>query len=330
MEFFDREFLISQILSGELLWGGYTIYPPSLSIIHKSNLVYKKTYEKSVNAGLLFQEELSENCVQKGLIQEEDLIFLENAQKEVENFQRELYINRKSSEEVKKLKKYIELNRTRQSKILDIIQKNNIYTVEGYSNFCKVDYLIRETTFKKNKKCKFKKENINSAISFYIKNTILPSTIRSLSHSLPWSNMWAAFKVNGVVFPQGCQTTVQQQLLLMWSSMYDSIREAYEPPESFVIEDDDMLDGWMILQNSDKKNDKMSKLSQAQEQYILANNIEEAREIENRNSPNAKRIKKQRENALVEKGTIKYSELPDVKMKLMMEKNRLSLERPKR
>jgi hypothetical protein len=113
--------------------------------------------------------------------------------------------------------------------------------------------------------------------------------------------------------------------------MYDSIQEASEPPESFVIDDDDMLDGWLLLQSSDKGEERInSKISRAQEQYILANNISEAKEIENRNSPDIKRIKAQRQKALEEKGELNESELPDVKKKLMIEANRLSLERKNR
>jgi hypothetical protein len=331
MDFFDREYLISQILAGEIINGVYTIYPPSLSVQHKSNHIFKKSYDEAISKGLLTQDELTDFCLKKGFVSDEDLFFLEFCQKEVENFQKELYISRKKDEEVKKLKKYIQLNRTRQANILNIIQKNNSYTAEGYANYCKVSSLVREITYCGKKKCSFKKTSVDKIIAIYINNTILPSTIRSLSRTQPWMNMWSAYKVNGVVFPQGCQMTTQQQLLLMWSRMYDSIQEASEPPESFVIDDDDMLDGWLLLQSSDKGEEKInSKISRAQEQYILANNISEAKEIENRNSPDIKRIKAQRQKALEEKGELNESELPDVKKKLMIEANRLSLERKNR
>jgi hypothetical protein len=328
MDFFDREYLISQILSGEIIWDKYILYPPNLSIQHKVNYIFKKSYDEALSKGLLLQDELTDFCLEKGFIKDDDILFLEFCQKEVESFQKELYISRKREDDVKKIRKYIALNRKRQANILNIIQKNNSYTVEGYANYCKVSALVREITFCGGKKCSFKKINIDKAISHYINNTILPSTIRSLSRSQPWTNMWSAYKVNGVVFPQGCQMTTQQQLLLMWSRMYDSIQESSEPPESFVIDDDDMLDGWLLLQSSKDEGEKInSKISRAQEQYIIANNIDEAKEIENRNSPDVKRIKEQRQKALAEKGELNESELPDVKKRLMIEANRLSLER---
>src|SRR5690606_3222901 len=202
--------------------------------------------------------------IEKGFVEERDIIFLELAEKEVEQLQKELYLNRKKNENVKKIRKLIQLNRTRHSKILNTVHKHNPFTYEGYANYCKVDYLVRETTFKGKKKCKFKKEKIQNAINHYIENIILPSTLRYLARTQPWVNMWSAFKVNGIIFPQGCQMTQQQQLLLMWSKMYDSIHESPDCPENEVLEDDDMLDGWLMIQQEQNKSKekKESKISQ--------------------------------------------------------------------
>lgn len=330
MDFFEREYLVSRVLSGELNWTGkYTVYPADLSIQYNSQEIFRKSFYEAQSLGLVSDDDLTEICLEKGFISEKDVIFLGFAQKEVENFQRELYLNRKKVDNVRKIKKLISLNRDRHVSILNKINKYNSFTVEGYANYCKIDYILRNTTFNRlnKKKCSFKKINIQRLVSFYTENIILPSTIRYLSRTQPWSNMWAAFKVNGVVFPQGSQMTLQQQLMLMWSRMYDSIQESAEPPEMDVIEDDDMLDGWLSIQHDekDKKQEKVSsKVSQAQEQYIIANNIDEAKEIEKRNSPEMIKVKNQREKCIKERGEVRECELPDVKRKLLIEKNRLS------
>jgi len=70
------------------------------------------------------------------------------------------------------------------------------------------------------------------------------------------------------------------------------------------------------MTKKDKKEEKISsKVSQAQEQYIIANNIDEAREIEKRNSPDIIKVKNQREKCIKERGEVKECELPDVKKK---------------
>lgn len=284
---------------------------------------------------MLCSEDLTELSLEKELVTENDIIFINSAQKEVEDFQKELYINRKKDETVRKIKRLLELNRKRHSKVVNTINKYNSFTAEGYANYCKINYLIRQTTKKKNgKRYKFKSKNVDDAVSHYITHLILPSTIRYLSRTQPWVNMWSAYRANGVVFPQGCQMSQQQQLILMWSKMYDSISEASEPPERTVIEDDDMLDGWLLIrQEEDRNKDKdrsshgRTKIDQAQEQYIVCNNIDEAKEIENRNSHESKKIKEQRFKTIYEKGEVKEFELPDVKRKILIECNKRSMKK---
>lgn len=332
MEFFEREYLISRILSGQLKWGASLICPPNLDLQYYSQEIFKKAIEKGRNAEMLSSDDLTELSIEKGFITEADSLFIGFAEKEVEQFQKELYLNRGKADNVRRIKKLIYQNRCRHSSILDRINKYNSFTYEGYANYCKLDYLIRNTTFKNGKKYPFKKNSIQKAINFYISNMILPYTIRYLSRTQPWSNMWSAYKANGVVFPQGCQMTQQQQLLLMWSRMYDSINESPDCPEDSVIEDDDMLDGWLLIQQENSKKDNKSgiensKIAQAQEQYIVANNIEEARAIDSRNDPSSLKIKKQRNKVIQSKGLVLENELPDVRKKLIIERNKASMDK---
>lgn len=277
---------------------------------------------EGISHGLVREDDLPTICLEKGFVTKKDLEFLEICQKEVETFQKSLYNNRKKVGEADKIRKLLALNRSRQVEILDKINKYSSFTVEGYANYAKMEYILRHSTTKKGKKCKFKKESVQSLVSFYTSSIILPTTIRYLSRTQPWANTWSSLKANGVVFPQGCQMTLQQQLLLMWSRMYDSIMESAEPPELSVLEDDDMLDGWLALQGDKESGREVKKLSQAREQYIIANNIDEAREIEKMNSPESAKIKRERQKALNEKGELKEFELPDVSRNIMIEKNR--------
>ena len=74
-----------------------------------------------------------------------------------------------------------------------------------------------------------------------------------------WRGYWNADKTN--IFDK-CTTelTDEQRALLNISRMYDNIYEHPECPDDKIIEDDDALDGWMILQK--RKNDKDKKKSQ--------------------------------------------------------------------
>ena len=42
--------------------------------------------------------------------------------------------------------------------------------------------------------------------------------------------------------------------IVMWSQLYDNVQESMDAPTKDVIKDDDLLDGWLIVQG--KKREK--------------------------------------------------------------------------
>jgi hypothetical protein len=79
--------------------------------------------------------------------------------------------------------------------------------------------------------------------------------IRELSHNEPWATIYRVsqnskdplFGVPAISY------TEEQKSLLNWSSIYDSIRQHPECPTDEVINDTDMLDGWLILQRQKRE-----------------------------------------------------------------------------
>ena len=85
--------------------------------------------------------------------------------------------------------------------------------------------------------------------------------------------------------------TDSQRILIAWSSLYESINEHPECHDTFVIEDNDMLDGWLILQRKGKGNGRdpdgfieNEKIKNAQEIFIPAETLEDAKRIHGMNS----------------------------------------------
>jgi hypothetical protein len=111
--------------------------------------------------------------------------------------------------------------------------------------------------------------------------------------------------------------------------MYDRIYENVECPPDFVIEDDDMLDGWMLDQKQKMENLKkektgdelLSKHKNAKEVFVVSNK-EDAENIFNLNSTDSSRIIKQRTKAIINsKDGIDECQLPDVQRELLMKVN---------
>ena len=97
-----------------------------------------------------------------------------------------------------------------------------------------------------------------------------------------------------------------------------------ESPPDKVIQDDDLLDGWLILQNRKREKErvekemdkKIGKNKGAQEVYIMAETTEEAQKVEMLNNAMTKGIKKQRQKMVDKHGEIQEQHLPDAKQRM--------------
>ena len=116
----------------------------------------------------------------------------------------------------------------------------------------------------------------------------------------------------------------------MWSRMYDNIQESTDCPSEDVIEDDDMLDGWFLIQQKkrDKEKaesdfDKMnnSKLKNADDIFIMAGSQKDVEKIDSMNDTHGKMTKKERAASLRHKGSMEQHEFRDEKLKLRQQSN---------
>jgi microcompartment protein CcmL/EutN len=108
--------------------------------------------------------------------------------------------------------------------------------------------------------------------------------------------------------------------------MYDNVQESMDCPTDEVIEDDDMLDGWFIIQRKKQETERAkselekrtqnSKISNSDEIYVFTDSRKEAESIDNMNSINAQMIKKQREQTIESKGGAVDLDFQDQKIKL--------------
>jgi hypothetical protein len=327
METHEAELYIHRILSGKFFYKDYEIVSPDIDTRYRASLIYSECLDQAREEEVMTKEETEQVCLLKGFITQKEIDSLDTIPKDIENFQRELYLNRHSPDKVSSLKKYIGVARSNFELVSKKLGKYYSYSDEGYASFCKVYFLIKETTFLKGEKYSFEDSSVESLLGAYTSNILTPSIIRSVAKSTLWINKWQALKANGVVFPFGYNISDSQQLLLMWSNFYDSIGESAEPPESFVIKDDDMLDGWLLIQKAKRKDkedpegliSKNSKIQNAQEVYIVANNIDDIKRIEAMNSAQAKHLKKQRINKLNREGTVSHMNMPDIKQEYMIQ-----------
>ena len=113
--------------------------------------------------------------------------------------------------------------------------------------------------------------------------------------------------------------------------MYDNIYESPDAPSEDVINDDDLLDGWTILQKKKREREKAQaeleakmgdKAQGAGEIFLMAGSKNDAERIETMNDVNATMTKKERLHTIRKSdGPVNQQDLPDEKLKIRSQLN---------
>lgn len=151
---------------------------------------------------------------------------------------------------------------------------------------------------------------------------------REIARNEPWRLIWL-FKDQHTLFAQlreGREMSTDQKNLLVWSQMYDNIQESMDCPTENVINDDDALDGWFIVQRRKQESDKAKselesrtsnpKIANSQELFVVTDNEKEANTIESMNSNHARHTKRQRMATIKRQGGAKDSDFQDRKLEM--------------
>jgi len=329
----DLEFLLYRILSGKLYFyyknDKYELRQPSISVRYNAQLLYNKIIDDEKYNSWLREDNLDNVLVMLGLWTMDTKTILKSLEKTVENTKLSLYQKRAISEEVKINRKKISNTNNQINSLLSKKADVFSHTLEGYASSIKNEYIICNTLYKDNSLV-FDKDIKNDSNSYTLFNNIVKEInediiesyqFKALARSGIWRMYWNANKDN--IFPgTSSEWTFDQRTLVGMSRMYDNIYEHPECPEESVINDDDMLDGWMISEKrkseATKKQNNLNqvnpKLKNAQEVFLMAANEEQTEEVLSMNSFEAKQKMKQRMALVQEKGTATDLQFADVKM----------------
>jgi hypothetical protein len=163
---------------------------------------------------------------------------------------------------------------------------------------------------------------VDLVIEWLVKTRLTESDVRDICKNDPWRSYWATRKLSGRGFIDlaAIDLTDEQRYVMMWANVYDSIRDSPDCPDDSIIEDDDMLDGWMIKQRRERDKQRASKrgeeitnskIRNADEVYLMADTVDDARKIDKLNDNISKTIKSQRMAHLKNKGVVSEMEMPD-------------------
>lgn len=332
MELYEREFLISRIRVGyipiELDGKKYKVYHPSPNILFRANEIYNIEYNRAIEENLFDDSDIYSLLLEYELWTEQDEKHLtEILPEHVEKLKIELYNNVLRSNIRDKIRKYLKTAKNEISRLYQIRHSFDHITRTGYANYVKNMFLVMNCARYKDKRVNWQNIDINKIMNLYHAGLLDLDTIRELARTQPWNGLWPILKANGRIFDNTFLST-EQQSLISWSIMYDKIYESPDCPSDEIIEDDDMLDGWLLIQRRQREGNRKKnelegglnkKISEADDIFLVVDTIEDAKKINLLNDNRAIQIKRQRFKEIKEKGVVLEQQLPDIKQRYAMQ-----------
>lgn len=339
----ELEFFIYRILSGTLLFyfkgERYELKSPSPYLRYEANLIYDKILNDEKYNEWIREENLVDVIIGLGLWNKNTEQLIKQLDKTLDNQKVELYQTAFMPDKHKLIRNSLSSTKKQLNKLLSVKNEFFVNTLEGYASSIKNEFIICKNLYKNNKPV-FDTNIVNNQSSYTYFNDIVSqinkyiidiSQFKTIARSSLWRSYWNSNKKNifkGTV----SEWSDDQRTLCNISNMYDSIYEHPECPEEKVISDDDMLDGWMIIQRrkaeKQKRENKIDNLNpnlkNAQEVFLMTNENQTYEDIISLNSPEAQARLREKISYINSKGSsVPDHELPDVQREIMNQSDEL-------
>lgn len=339
----EREYFTSRIRSGiiniKLDTVNLKIQPITLEEELQVQETYMLAYRKAKQDGFLENDEILQNLRDRGVWTTQDDEKEKGLEKDIERLKVELFQNKNKSDWVQQIKKYLSAGKKQLNELLERKHQYFENSCEGLSQVEKIKKLIELSCYKEDNTAYVKYDFADIPIDYIIKlygyQLLSETTVRELARSEPWRSTWILKDSNAyeLFANKGKQLTQDQRSLLIWSKMYDNVQESIDAPSDDVIEDDDMLDGWFILQRKKRDQEKAksdiekmtsnSKISNSSEIFVMAHNKKDADKINNSNNFAAQKVKQQRSQLIQNKGIAEDSDFQDQQLRATQQSNEM-------
>lgn len=333
------------IISGrtKICLGGLILYvkEPGPALLNKSYEIYDEVYERAYMEGLYIDEELPEILIKHEIWYPHEEKQIEDLRKQIDDKKVEAFENYFKIRELGKIKYSL---RGLNNRLFSLLSRKStfLHLTCGYAaESARSAWLTLNTTYYNKKKIKDGDFDIQKITQLYHAKALNTEQIRGVAKYDLWRAIWNANKTHGgqLFNKNPIDFTKDQLSLCSYTSMYDNVYEHPESPNPKVIEDDDCLDGWFIVQKRKNEKDKKTKESDdlirnpkirnAKEVFLMAENSDEAKSIQDMNDMFVKNTLKQREQMIAEKGHVKETEFNDVKTELFIQANKAVSEKMK-
>jgi len=334
----EREYFVARIRSGiyKLDFGEIKlkIVTPTLEQDLEVQETYLEAYRQAEKDGFLTHEDKLESMKERDLWSDEQEEKIKGLEKDIDRLKVELFQNRNKEEMVARIRLYLEAGKKQLNDQYSKKSLNYENTCEGISQVKKVSNLISLTCLRYDTQeiYDFEEVPIEYVMKLYGVQVLSETSSREIARTEPWRSSWT-LRESYELFENKKQLNVDQRNLIVWSKMYDSVQESMDCPSDDVVNDDDMLDGWFILQKKNRDQEKVqsemeqstsnSKISNSDEIFVMAGSQKDADKINNSNTHHVQQIKKQRMAVIKHKGAASDLDFQDQQLKMRQQSNEM-------
>lgn len=346
----ERDRLVARIIAGvvplRVYWGGsfryFLIRRPSRLELFEVEQTYERALQEAEMEGLLKDDELERYLWQEGFWDEPRERALLEFQQNIEKLKIGMYQNRHDRDVLSASRRKLEITHEKIAELLMQKHAHDSLSCAGYARLCKtrhrlaislhegdsrvfpaLSYLADDSTL------------LDRCIAAWNETQLDDRTIRDCARNVPWRAIWQSRESSRSLF--GLDTvdyTEEQHQLVAASNLYEQVRNHPECPSDFVLNDDDLLDGWLILEHKkqaqaeDEKDIESTihstKIKNSQEVFkVVGKNKELAKKVNAMNSDGARKTIEKRFQAIEEKGAMSIQNLPDMQQRIRMEQNNM-------
>jgi hypothetical protein len=327
-----RDFFVARVCAGFLRFTkgnlALRIYPPTDDVMYEATYEYNVAYQDALMQGIKTDDEMVLSLVDMGLWNDKMQEDFEKIPDRIEELKVGLLNYAFRPIECERVRKMLNNCKQEYARLHNIRHSYDYTTCEGAAGLVKWQYIIEHSTrYADGRPYEWDEISPMELLSYWQDNTLPDSVIRELAKTEPWGSLWSIKKKNGKIFEE--PLSHEQRSLMMWSMTYDIVHESPDCPQDEIIEDDDMLDGWFIVQKRKRLKEKSKdyaeamitnkKIAGADEIFVVAKSEREIESINSLNDVRGDIIRKQRLNQVKKQGEVPFVMLQDVQQRIRTE-----------
>lgn len=330
-----REELVYRTISGEIHLADYDlkIVAQSPQIKYRAARLFCQIVEEFRYEEWPTHTECLKILIEQGLCVKDVDDALKELEKSIEDHKVALYNSFFDKSKFDGETKILSLLKSKQIELLDTRHSLDHLTLQGYAEMIRQQYLVYATLYTmEDKKLWSTPAEVDTAVLDGVMSNIRKESLsygaaRELARTEPWRSYW---NINKNPFADKIgHLTDDQKVLVMFSQMYDGVHDNPKCPPDDVINNDDALDGWMIVQRKEREKEKKEGLLEGQfghikdasEVFLPVSSREDMDKIESMNDTQATMVKRQRASMIKNKGKVKDAEFHDQAVAIQQQSN---------